>query len=82
MKIKEYFRTQNRFKAFGLKYLFNYGVGKIKELVHKVETEYDYDLPPFIRGVRTGELSVTPLPVQLAQRITQLPSEEQRGTMT
>ena len=62
--LKEYFFIPNAIRAYGLKRVFSYGVGKGKQLLRQCENDYDYDLPAMIKDGRNGQLKWAPFPIQ------------------
>jgi radical SAM superfamily enzyme YgiQ (UPF0313 family) len=62
--LREYFLNQNPIKSFWLRRIFGYGVGKSKELLHKCEKEYNYNLPAMVKDAREGRLKWAPFPIQ------------------
>jgi radical SAM superfamily enzyme YgiQ (UPF0313 family) len=66
--LEEYLRKCGR-RGYGLKLVFSYGIKQAKELIHKCQNHYEYDLPAMIRDARNGKISVAPLPIRFIYQL-------------
>ncbi len=69
--LNEYFFVNNPVRAFGLKRVFAYGVGKGKQLIRQCENDYQCNMPAMIRDARSGQLKWAPFPVQTIYEFVQ-----------
>jgi radical SAM superfamily enzyme YgiQ (UPF0313 family) len=59
--LKDYSHMSIRGKVtqYGLKFIFSYGIKRVRELISRCREDYDYDLPAMIRDVRSGKIKFT-----------------------
>jgi len=63
---------KGKYVKYGLKLVLNYGIKRSKELIANCRDDYDYDIQAMIRDIKSGELSVAPLPERLFRWLLRL----------
>jgi radical SAM superfamily enzyme YgiQ (UPF0313 family) len=77
--LDEYCVTKSRFgTGYGIRLTFAYGVKQVSKLLKKCETDYNYNLPAFLKDVRESKIKAAPLPFRLVYKVLTSRSSENK----
>jgi radical SAM superfamily enzyme YgiQ (UPF0313 family) len=75
--LKEYFATQGA-KGYGMKFVFNYGINQATKLMNQCRKDYDCNMPAMIKDIRSGKISVTPMPVRFLYKLLKPKKDDEK----